>query len=271
MALDEIVISRAIIERYFNKLLSALDLDAAIAGAGPSGLTAAWHLAKAGRKVAVFERKLSPGGGMWGGGMMFNEIVVQAEALPILDDLGIRASRFQEDYYTADSVECTSTLVSQAVKAGAMIFNLVSIEDVMIRGARVTGIVINWSSVDLAGLHVDPLTLRCQYLVDSTGHPMEVMKVIERKVDARLNTPSGRLEGERSMWADAAETNTLINTREAFPGVYVCGMSANAAFGSYRMGPIFGGMLLSGRQVAREIDRRLSTRTGNDGESALSS
>ena len=59
------------------------------------------------------------------------------------------------------------------------------------------------------------------------------------------------------MWADAAETNTLINTKEAFPGVYVCGMSANATYGSYRMGPIFGGMFLSGRKAAEEIDKRL--------------
>jgi thiamine thiazole synthase len=34
-------------------------------------------------------------------------------------------------------------------------------------------------------------------------------------------------------------------------------MSANATFGSYRMGPIFGGMLLSGKKVAEEIHRRL--------------
>jgi thiamine thiazole synthase len=30
-------------------------------------------------------------------------------------------------------------------------------------------------------------------------------------------------------------------------------MSANAAFGGPRMGPIFGGMLLSGRKVAEQI------------------
>jgi thiamine thiazole synthase len=34
-------------------------------------------------------------------------------------------------------------------------------------------------------------------------------------------------------------------------------MAANASFGSYRMGPIFGGMLLSGEKVAAEIAARL--------------
>ena len=38
----------------------------------------------------MFERKLSIGGGMWGGGMMFNEIVIQEAAKPMLDELGIR-------------------------------------------------------------------------------------------------------------------------------------------------------------------------------------
>jgi thiamine thiazole synthase len=34
-------------------------------------------------------------------------------------------------------------------------------------------------------------------------------------------------------------------------------MAANAAFGSYRMGPIFGGMLLSGEKVAILITEEL--------------
>jgi thiamine thiazole synthase len=35
-------------------------------------------------------------------------------------------------------------------------------------------------------------------------------------------------------------------------------MAANAVCGGYRMGPVFGGMLLSGRKVARELIGRLS-------------
>ena len=133
MPLDEILITRAIIERYTEKLLNNLDMDVAIVGGGPSGLTPAWILARQGWKVAVFERKLSIGGGMWGGGMMFNKIVVQPEAKDILDEFDIRATEYQQGYYVADSVEATATLCSKAVKAGARIFNLLSVEDVMIR------------------------------------------------------------------------------------------------------------------------------------------
>ncbi|PKN10448.1 MAG: ribose 1,5-bisphosphate isomerase [Deltaproteobacteria bacterium HGW-Deltaproteobacteria-1] len=253
MVLDEIVISKAIIERFLEKLLQATDVDVAIVGGGPSGLVAAYYLASAGKKVALFERKLSLGGGMWGGGMMFNEIVVQDEAREILDVFDIRYREYQQGYYTADAVLAVTSICSQAARAGASIFNCVSVEDVMIREGRVTGLVINWSPVEMAGLHVDPLTIAAGSVIDTTGHATEVLKVIERKADMQLATPSGKLVGERSMWAEKAERLTMDNTRQICPGVYVAGMSANAAFGGPRMGPIFGGMLLSGRKVAELI------------------
>ncbi|HNZ09914.1 MAG: ribulose-1,5-biphosphate synthetase [Deltaproteobacteria bacterium ADurb.Bin151] len=253
MVLDEIVITKAIIERFLEKLLQATDVDVAIVGGGPSGLVAAYYLASAGKKVALFERKLSLGGGMWGGGMMFNEIVIQDEAREILDVFDVRYREYQKGYYTADAVLAVTSICSQAARAGAVIFNCVSVEDVMIREGRVAGLVINWSPVEMAGLHVDPLTIAAGSIIDTTGHATEVLKVIERKADMQLATPSGKLVGERSMWAEKAERLTMDNTRQICPGVYVAGMSANAAFGGPRMGPIFGGMLLSGRKVAELI------------------
>src|SRR5512136_1223829 len=160
MALDELIITRAIIDRYIEKLKRFLDVDVAIAGAGPAGLVAGFYLARAGRSVAIYERKLSVGGGMWGGGMMFNRIVVQSEAKHILDELDIKSEQVQPGYYIADSVEAVSTMCSQAIKSGARIFNLITVEDVMIReNNRITGLVLNWSAVDIAKLHVDPLTI----------------------------------------------------------------------------------------------------------------
>lgn len=256
MELDERMISKGIIERYMRKLLSCLDVDVAVVGGGPAGMVAAHNLAEYGRKVVLFERKLSVGGGMWGGGMMFNEIVVQSEGKRILDAFGIRTEPFADQYFTADAVEAVSTLCSKAVKAGVRVFNLVSVEDVMVRQEQVTGLVINWTAVEMAGLHVDPLAIWSRYVIDATGHDAEVVRVIERKVDAQLWTPNGKIIGERALWADRAEQTTLENTKEIFPGVFVAGMSANAALGSYRMGPIFGGMLLSGEKVSQLIVER---------------
>ncbi len=257
MELNELTITRAIIDRYSRKLIEYSAVDTAIVGAGPAGLVAAYFLAKAGRKVAVFERKLSAGGGMWGGGMMMNEIVVQEEGKKILDIFGISSEEYQPGYFTADAVETITTICSHACKAGAKIFNCISVEDVMMRDGAVTGLVINWTAVEMSGLHVDPLTVAAQCVIDSTGHDMEVLAVIARKAGIKFNTSTGGIVGERSLWADKAERLTIENTKEICPNVYVAGMSANAAYGGPRMGPIFGGMLLSGKKVAEMIVSRL--------------
>lgn len=262
------MITEAIIKSYTLKLLDSTRCDVVIAGAGPAGLVAAADLARAGWNTVLFERKLSIGGGMWGGGMMMNEIVVQPEGKDILDEFGIETKKFQKGYYTADSIEAVCSLGARACKNGAKIFNLVSVEDVVVKENRAHGVVINWTAVEMAGLHIDPLTIDSKYIIDATGHPAEVVKVIEKKVDVRLLTPSGRVEGEKSLWADRAEQTTLENTREVFPNVFVAGMCANAAFGSYRMGPIFGGMLLSGRKAAKAIAEKLKAEKAAAAEQA---
>ncbi len=262
MAFDEVLITRAIVSTYLNKLLACTRTDAAVVGGGPSGLVAACLLARAGRRVVLFERKLSIGGGMWGGGMLFNEIVVQEEARGLLEGFGVRTRRFAEDCFTADAVEAVCALAFHAVQAGAVILNGVSVEDVVVREGRVSGLVINWSAVQVAGLHVDPLTVHADWVIDATGHDSEVLAVIERKAGIRLFTATGKRLGERSMWAERAEQLTVENTGEICPGVYVAGMAVNASFGGPRMGPIFGGMLLSGRRAAELILARNGKKEG---------
>ncbi len=250
--MDEVIISRAIIESYVNDLLESMELDVAIAGAGPAGMTAAYYLASKGVKTAIFERKLSAGGGIWGGGMMFNKIVVQDKAKEILDEFGITTTKYQEGYYVANAVEVASTLCSLTIKAGAKVFNLISVEDVVIREAdRISGLVLNWSSVALANLHIDPLAIRARLVIDATGHDCEVCHLVTDKIGTKLNTKTGKIAGEKPMWAEVAEKKVVENTREIFPGLIVAGMAAAAVFGSPRMGPIFGGMLLSGKKAAK--------------------
>ena len=244
--MDEVIVSRAITESYFNDLLEAMDVDVAIIGAGPSGTTAGYYLAKAGIKTIIFEKNLSVGGGMWGGGMMFNRIVVQTEAKGILDEMGITAKEYQKGYYIADAVEAASVLCSKAVKAGTKIFNLISVEDVMIReDDRIAGLVLNWTAVSMANLHVDPLAIRTRLVIDATGHDAEVCRIVARKVTTKLE-----IRGEKSMWAEVGEREIVANTQQVYPGLIAAGMAANAVYGSPRMGPVFGGMLLSGKKAA---------------------
>jgi len=250
--MDEVIISRAIAESYMKDFMEAMEVDVAVAGAGPAGLVTAYSLAKEGVKVAVFERQLRIGGGMSGGGMMFNRIVVQEEGKRILDEFEVPAKEYEKGYYVADSVEAISTICSSAIKAGAKIFNLINVEDVMIReDDRITGLVLNWSAVSWSKLHVDPLTARCKVAVDATGHDAEVCRIVVEKIGPKLRTKTGEVIGEKSMWAERGEKEILENTREVYPGLVVAGMTANAVFGSPRMGAIFGGMLLSGKKAAR--------------------
>jgi thiazole biosynthesis enzyme len=257
MALDDIKISEVIIRSFTEKLLNILTTDVAIVGAGPSGLCAAYLLASKGVKVVLFERKLSIGGGMWGGGIMFNQIVVQDDGKRVLDEFGVGTAEVTPGYFASDSVEAVTAIGAAACKAGATLMNLFSVEDVLMRDEEVDGLVINWSPVEIAGLHVDPVTVRSRFVVDATGHAAEIARIIERKVGKNLMTPTGGVMGEMPMWAEVAETLTIENTKEIYPHVYVTGMACNAVFGGPRMGPIFGGMLLSGKKVAELILERL--------------
>ena len=72
MSLDEVIVTRAIVESY----LENTEVEAALVGAGPANLVAARRLAEANIKTVLFEKRLSVGGGLWGGGMMFPRIEI---------------------------------------------------------------------------------------------------------------------------------------------------------------------------------------------------
>lgn len=252
-------ISLAIVERYFEKLRGYLAVDAVVAGAGPSGLVAARDLAAAGKKVVIFDRKLAPGGGIWGGGMLFNEVVVQDDALPILEDFGIGSRSCGEGRYTVNAVEMAGGLIFGACRAGAVFFNAVGVEDIVFKENRVAGVVINWSPVTRLQMHVDPLVVAARVVLDGTGHPSEIAALAARKAGIALATETGGIMGERPMWVERGEESTVRDTKRLCPGLYVSGMAANNASGGFRMGPIFGGMLKSGRKAAALILEELQS------------
>ena len=249
--MDEVIISRAIAESFMKEFMESMEVDVAVVGAGPSGLLAAHCLAKSGLKTAVFERQLRVGGGMPGGGMMFNRIVLQKEGKEILDDFGVRSTLYKRGYYTADALEAISSLCVGAIRSGAKIFNLMTVEDIMIRGdKRVSGLVLQWTAVNMAKMHVDPLAVRAKVVIDATGHESDICHILVRKTGPKLKTATGAVIGEKSMWAEKGEADLVKNTIEVYPGLIVAGMAANAVLGSPRMGAIFGGMLISGKRAA---------------------
>jgi thiamine thiazole synthase len=258
MNIDDVMVTKTIFNRFAKEFPSYFEVDVAIAGAGPAGLVAAKTLAEAGKKVVLFERKLSIGGGMWGGGMTFPVIVVQKQSKHILEHVGINVTDEGSGYFSADSIESVAKLTSAAIDAGAKFYNAISVEDVLIKDNAVNGFVINWSAIEAAGLHVDPLTIRASACIDATGHPAEVCHIARQKIrptTGPLSKKKAFIEG--SMSADTGEQAVVDNTKEVYPGLYAAGMCANAVFGAHRMGPIFGGMLLSGEKVSDLILKKL--------------
>lgn len=246
----EIEITKAIVDNHVNSFYKALESDVVIVGAGPSGLVAGGYLAEKGFNVTILEKRLAPGGGIWGGGMGYKYVIIQNEAKSILDDFNIPCRPYNEEYVSVDSICFASGLIFEASKRGVNIFNLTHCEDLLVRDGRVTGVVINNTLAEINHFPIDPLTLEAKAVVDATGHDHDVVHTFSTKNDVTLNTLTGKPVGERSMFAETAEQAVVTNTKEVYPGLFVCGMSTAAVYGGYRMGPIFGGMLLSGKKLA---------------------
>ncbi|MEM2092507.1 MAG: sulfide-dependent adenosine diphosphate thiazole synthase, partial [Candidatus Bathyarchaeia archaeon] len=197
------------------------------------------------------ERRLSFGGGIGGGGMQFHKIVVEEPANKILEEAGCRLEPLEDGLYTLDAAEMMAKLASKAIDYGAKIILGVTVDDLIYRGdpPRIIGVVVQWTSVIMAGLHVDPIGIKARAVVDCTGHDAEVISVASRKIPELKIA----IKGEKSMWAHRAEELVLEGTREICPGLFIAGMAVAAVDQTPRMGPIFGGMLLSGAKVAQLV------------------
>ncbi len=246
---NDINVSRTILEAYHERLSARIESDVLIVGAGPAGMTAAAQLADGGLNVTVLEKRLSIGGGIWGGGMAMNVAAVQDEALPILDAAGVRYEQRDHGLYAVDSIELAAALGVRALQAGAAIFNLTTAEDLCVRDGRATGVVANRSLLYEA-LPVDPIMLSAKAVIDTTGHESHMVAVLRRR---GLVKPAVEAAMEGPLDAPAGEAFVVENVAEVFPGLWVAGMSVCAAFGGPRMGPIFGGMLRSGQRVAEQV------------------
>jgi len=249
-------ISRAIARRYHAKLERAIEGDVVLAGAGPSNLVAARKLAEAGLSVTVVEKRLALGGGIWGGAMLMNEVIVQADAVRLLAEAQVTVADLGGGLYAADSSEMACGLGRAAIAAGAIVLNTLEIEDIRVADGRVAGVVVKRLDRGTPKLYVDPLVFSARAIVDGTGHDAELVGLAERH-GLKLRTRTGARIGQGPMDAPAGERFVVEHTGNICPGLYVAGMAVCATFGGPRMGPIFGGMLLSGEKVARLVAEEL--------------
>jgi sulfide-dependent adenosine diphosphate thiazole synthase len=246
-------VSKAILDAYHDKYSRALRSDVVIVGAGPSGMVAGWRLAEAGRHVVILEKRLSCGGGIWGGSQGMNEVAIQDEAVAVLDDVGVR-HRQSGSLHTADAMELASALCVKALQAGAIMLNLTHAEDLCVDGGRVCGVVANRTLLS-ERVPLDPIVLTSRAVIDATGHDADLARCLQKRGILRDNF--GEIPGEGPMNASAGEKFVVEHVAEVYPGLWTTGMSVCTCHGGPRMGPIFGGMLLSGLNVAKQIDESL--------------
>ena len=246
-------VTKAIVSEFADEFLEYVESDVIIVGAGPSGLVAAKKLAENGVKVLLIESNNYLGGGFWIGGYLMNKLTVREPGQKVFDEIGVPYKKVQDGLYVADGPHACSKLIGAAMDAGAKVINMTKFDDVVVRKDRVGGVVINWTPVSAlprAITCVDPVALESKIVVDATGHDAVVVKSLEQR---------GLVEiaGFEGMWVEKSEDAVVENTSEVYPGVFVTGMAVATTYGSTRMGPTFGGMLLSGEKVAELIINQL--------------
>jgi len=240
-------VARAIVTSFLRQFEEYVESDVIIVGGGPSGLLAGRELGKAGVKVLIIERNNYLGGGFWVGGYFMNKVTLRAPAQEILDELNVPYSVASEGLYVADAPYACSKLIGAACDAGVKFFNLTLMEDLVIHeGNRVAGVVINWSPIAYLPKEIsdlDPIPLEAKIVIDATGHEACVARKLEQRGVLKL-------PGEGAMWIEKSEDAVVEHTGEVHPGLIVAGMAVATAYGLPRMGPTFGGMLLSGKRAA---------------------
>lgn len=240
-------VTRAIVSEFLSEFLDCIESDVIVIGAGPSGLMAAKDMSSAGLNTVVIESNNYLGGGFWAGGYLMNKVTFRAPSDEILKELGIPHKEIENGHFVADSPHACSRLIAAACDAGAKIINTTRVEDLVVREDAVSGVVINWSPVSYmpkAIACVDPVMLESKLVIDATGHEARIVGYLERR--NILSMP-----GEANMWVERSEDGIVEKTGFVYPGLLVIGMAVATVYGLPRMGPTFGGMLLSGRKAAK--------------------
>ena len=245
---DEKDVTRALVREFAAQFDELIESDVVIAGAGPSGLICGKLLAEQGFKTLIVERNNYLGGGFWIGGYLMNKVTVRAPANKVLDELGVPCSEASRDLYVADGPHACSKLIAAACDAGVKFANMTIFDDVVLReGNRVAGAVVNWTPVTALPREitcVDPIALESRLVIDATGHDACVVKKMEER--GLIKTV-----GFGGMWVERSEDLLVEHTGKVLPGLIVCGMAVSTVYGLPRMGPTFGGMLLSGQRAAK--------------------
>jgi thiamine thiazole synthase len=248
-------ITRAIAREHFRQFDDLVESDALIIGSGPSGLVCARDLALAGYKAVIVEQMNHLGGGFWNGGYLMNKATIASPAHTILEEVGVPCREAGPDMYLVDPPHAVAKLIGAAYDAGVKVLNFTRVVDLVYRTDRLEGVVVNWTPLEMVGhdvAHVDPIALESRVVVDATGHDAVAVQMLAKRGLHRT------VPGNGAMWVDQSEEIVIDKTGEVYPNLFLVGLSVAAVYGTPRMGPAFGAMLISGRKGAGQIASKLA-------------
>jgi len=183
-----------------------------------------------------------------------NTVTFRAPSEKILDEYKIPYQKAEEGLFCASGPHATAALIASACEAGARVLNMTRVDDVVHRNKRVEGVVINWSAISHLPRQIsclDPISIESKIVIDATGHDAVVCRSLEKRKLLKM-ADYGPMD------VAASEDLIVEHTGEVYPGLLACGMAVSTVFGIPRMGPTFGGMLVSGRKVAQIAQQTLS-------------
>jgi thiamine thiazole synthase len=245
--ISENQVTQAILNDFQENFKEFLNSEVIVIGAGPSGLVASRELAKEGIKVLVVESNNYLGGGFWIGGFLMNTLTFRYPAQKILEEIGIPYKEAEPGLFISSGPHACSKLISSVAEAGVKFLNMAKFDDVVLReNNRVAGVVINWTPVSALPRQitcVDPIAVETKVVIDASGHDAVVAKSLAKRELLKI-------KGFFGMYVEKSEDLIVEYTKEIYPGLVACGMGVAEVFGLPRMGPTFGGMLLSGKKAA---------------------
>lgn len=253
--ISEKQVTKAIVGGFCEEFCQSIESDVIVIGGGPSGLIAAGRLARQGYKTVIIESNNYLGGGFWIGGYLMNKLTVRAPAEKVFDEIGVPYKQVEPGLFVANGPHACSKLIADTCDSGVTIINATKFDDVVLREGRVAGAVINWNAVSAlprAITCVDPVAIEAKLVIDATGHDAVVATRLSKR--GMLD-----IKGFSGMWVENSEDEVVNHTGIVYPGLAVTGMATATVFGLNRMGPTFGGMLISGQKVADAANDYLSS------------